>query len=145
MMSLIDRFNSFAAAFEACVTSDNWESLGEFFTENATYCNVGGPDPLIRGRQEIVEYLKNDVANNDRRFDSRTLQAVTEPLVIGQKLSRRWRCTYTLAGSPDLIVEGEAQYEFNGELIRSLEEKLSPESIESYAAWMEKFGARLPV
>ncbi|MES9955939.1 MAG: nuclear transport factor 2 family protein [Sedimenticola sp.] len=142
-MSLVDRFNSFATAFEECVASDDWGDLGKYFTENATYWNVGGPDPVVKGRSAIVEYLKNDVSNNDRRFESRRLQAVSEPSVTGNSLTRRWRCTYTLTGTPDLVVEGEARYEFNGELISSLEEEITQESMEGYVEWMQKYNARL--
>ena len=142
-MNLIDRFDSFAEAFEACVTNDDWQKLGEYFTEDATYWNVGGPDPVVKGRIAIVEYLKVDVSNNDRRFDSRDLQAVSEPRVVGNKLSRQWRCTYTLAGAPDLVVEGEARYEFNGGLISSLEEEITQTSIERYTEWMGKYGSKL--
>ena len=142
-MSLIDRFNSFAAAFEACVIDDKWERLGEHFAENATYLNVGSPDAKINGRWEIVDYLRNDVSNNDRRFDSRKLHAISDPTTSGNSLSRRWRCTYTLAGVPDLVVEGEARYEFEDDLIYSLEEEITSESMERYVEWMEKFGSRL--
>ncbi|MCM8885661.1 MAG: hypothetical protein LC541_20580 [Candidatus Thiodiazotropha sp.] len=142
-MSLIDHFNSFAVAFEACVIEDRWERLGDYFAENATYWNVGGPDPMIKGRLAIIDYLKNDVSNNDRRFDSRKLKAISEPTVDVNKLSRLWRCTYTLAGVPNLVVEGEARYEFVGELICTLEEEITPESMERYVEWMEKYGSRL--
>lgn len=142
-MSLTDRFHLFAADFEACVADDKWDRLNKHFVENATYWNVGGPDPKIRGRSAIINYLKNDVSNNDRRFDSRTLQALSKEKVVGNKLSRLWRCTYTLAGAPDLVLEGEARYEFQGELISSLEEEITPGSMERYVEWMEEFGSRL--
>jgi hypothetical protein len=142
-MNLIDHFNSFAAAFEACVIDDRWDPLGDYFTEQATYWNVGGPDPVIKGRLAIIDYLRNDVTNNDRRFDTRTLKAISEPTVDGNKLSRHWRCTYTMAGAPDLVVEGEARYLFEGELISSLEEEITPDSMQRYAEWMEQFSTRL--
>jgi len=142
-MDLIDRFNSFAADFEACVADDQWDRLEAYFAANAMYWNVGGPDPRIKGRSEIIDYLKNDIAKNDRRFDSRTLQGLSEPTVAGQKLSRRWRCTYKLAGAPDLVVEGEARYEFDGELIGSLEEEITPNSMARYVEWMRNYGSKL--
>ena len=142
-MNIIDRFNAFAADFEACVADDHWQRLEAYFAENATYWNVGGPDPRINGRSAIVDYLKNDFSNSDRRFDSRELQALSKPKMVGKKLSRDWRCTYKLAGAPDLILEGEARYEFGGELILSLEEEITPESMGRYVEWMEKFGALL--
>jgi hypothetical protein len=142
-MSIIDRFNSFAADFETCVSDDHWERLEAYFAQDATYSNVGNSDSMIKGRSEIIGYFKKDVSNTDRRFDSRQLEAIAEPSVAGNRLSRHWRCTYTLAGTPDLIVEGEARYEFDGDLIRSLEERITPESMRKYEAWMEQFGPLL--
>ena len=142
-MSIIDRFNAFAEEFEACVTDDHWERLEEYFTENATYWNVGSPDPRVEGRSAILDYLKNDVSNNDRRFTSRELRALSSPKVVGEKLSRNWRCTYKLLGAPDLVIEGEARYEFVGELILSIEEEITSESKERYLEWMEKYASLL--
>ncbi len=142
-MSIVDRFNSFATDFEACVADDQWERLEAYFVEDATYLNIGGSDSRVVGRSAILDYFKNDVSNTDRRFDSRKLRAFSEPTVVGNRLSRLWRCTYTLAGAPDLVVEGEARYEFEGELIRSMEEEPTPESMGRYVEWMGKFGSRL--
>ncbi|MEW8284393.1 MAG: hypothetical protein AB2697_00230 [Candidatus Thiodiazotropha endolucinida] len=142
-MNLIDRFNSFAADFEACIVDDRWDRLEKHFAENATYWNVGGPDPKIKGRHSIIKFLKNDVSNNDRKFDSRRLQAITEPTVVGDKLTRNWRCTDKLSGAPDLVVEGEARYIFEGELIQSMEEEITPAAMERYLAWMDNYASRL--
>ena len=142
-MSIVDQFNAFAADFESCVADDGWSRLEKYFVEDASYWNVGGPDPKITGRASIVDYLRDNVASTDRRFDSRHLEAVTEPAVNGNKLSRKWRVTYTLSGVPDLVLEGEARYEFEGDLIRSLEEEVTPRSMRRYVEWMQDYGSRL--
>jgi hypothetical protein len=142
-MSIVDKFNAFAADFESCVADDNWARLEQYFLDDASYWNVGGPDPIITGRGAILDYLRDNVASNDRRFESRDLQAISEPAVTGNKLSRTWRVTYRLSGAPDLVLEGEARYEFEGELIRSLEEEITPESMRQYLEWMQKYGSRL--
>ena len=142
-MSLVNQFNAFAADFESCINDDKWSRLEPYFVEDASYWNVGGPDPKITGRAAIVDYLKDDVASNDRRFASRNLEAITQPTVSGNKLSRKWRATYTMTGAPDLVVEGEARYEFDGELIRHLEEEITPASMQQYTEWMQKYGSRL--
>ncbi len=142
-MSIVDQFHAFAAAFEACVADDRWERLERFFAEDATYDNVGAGEAPIEGRSAIVDYFRRDVTGTDLRFDSRTLEAVTEPRITGNRLSRHWRCTYTLAGAPDLIVDGEARYEFDGQLIRSLEQRLTPQSLQRYGSWMNEYGKRL--
>lgn len=142
-MSIVEQFESFAADFEICVSDDDWARLEKYFVENATYQNVGGPDPIITGRAAILDFLKNNVESTDRRFDSRNLVALTPPTATGNRLSRKWRCTYKLADAPDLVIEGEARYEFEGELIRTIEEELTPESMQNYFQWMEEYGSVL--
>jgi len=142
-MGIIETFENFAADFEAAVEDDDWSRLGKYLTENATYLNVGGPDPKCEGRDAILAFLKTDVANSDRRFDSRSLIALTPPTVEGNRLSRQWRCTYTLAGVPDLVVEGEARYVFEAELIKEIEEEITPASMQNLGEWMQQYGDRL--
>ena len=142
-MGIINTFESFAADFEAAVEDDDWSRLGKYLTEDATYLNVGGPDPKCEGRDAILAFLKADVANSDRRFDTRTLIALTPPVAEGNRLSRQWRCTYTLAGVPDLVVEGEARYVFEGDLIKGIEEEITTASLQNLGGWMEKYGDRL--
>lgn len=143
-MNIATLFEQFAAAFEAAVEKDHWAGLAAYLAEDATYLNVGGPDPKCQGREAIIAYLQADVAASDRRFDTRTLVALTPPLVSGNRLSRRWRCTYTLAGTPDLVVEGEARYLFDGDLIKAIEEEVTAVSIQRIDEWMDKYADKLP-
>ncbi len=143
-MGIIDIFRNFAADFEATVQDDNWLRLEKYLAQDATYLNVGGPDPKCNGRAAILAYLKEDVANVDRRFDTRTLVALTPAIADGNRLSRRWRCTYTLAGSPDLVVEGEARYLFEDDLIKEIEEEPTASSIRNVNEWIQKYADRLP-
>lgn len=110
---------------------------------DATYVSVGSPGPKCEGATAILEYFKKDIAETDRRFDSRKLTAITQPTADGSFLSRRWQAVYELAGTPDLVVEGEASYRFEGDLIKSIEQELIPESAQRYAEWMQKYENRL--
>jgi len=142
-MSIIDKFESFAADFEAAVQNGDWSILEKHFARDATYLNVGGPDPKCEGRKAILDYLKNDVTNFDRRFDVRTLVALTPPNAEGSRLSRQWRCTYSLAETPDLVVEGEARYLFQGNLIIEIEQEPTAESLQKVDEWMAKYAGKL--
>ena len=119
-MRLVEIFESFAEDFEVAVKDDDWTRLEQYLAEDATYLNVGGPDPKCEGREAIIAFLKADVSNIDRRFDSRFLVARTPPKAEGNRLSRQWRCTYTLTGAPDLVVDGEARYVFKDDLIKEI-------------------------
>lgn len=142
-MGIVDTFERFAAAFEAAVEDDDWARLEKYLAEDATYLNVGGPDPRCVGREAIIAFLREDVSNTDRRFDSRTHVALTPPKAEEDRLSRQWRCTYTLAKAPDLVVEGEARYRFEGELIKEIEEEISVASAQRLETWMQKYGEKL--
>ena len=142
-VGIIDTFNGFAAAFEAAVIDDNWARLEKYLSEDATYLNVGGPDPKCEGREEILSFLRADVSNTDRRFDTRALIAVTPPTIEGNRLTRQWRCTYTLAGTPELVVEGEARYSFENDLIKEIEEVVTADTMRNVEEWMQKYGDRL--
>jgi len=142
-MNIIERFHSFAEDFERCVDDDDWSRLEKYLADTATYENVGSPGPSYEGTAAILEYFKKNVAETDRRFDSRSLTAITRPTADGNFLSRKWRAVYELAGTPDLVVEGEARYTFKGDLINTMEQELTPESQLRYADWMEKYGDKL--
>ncbi len=143
-MGIVDIFEAFAAAFEAAVDDDDWSRLAPYLAEDATYWNVGGPDPQCKGRKAILAFLKTDVANNDRHFDTRTLVALAPPTAKGNRLSRRWRCTYTLAGARDLVIEGEARYRIEDDLIQEIEEEVTADTMQRLDAWMGEYGDRLP-
>ncbi len=142
-MAMIDTFEGFATAFEAAVDDDNWSRLEKYLAEDATYLNVGGPDPKCEGRDVIIAFLKADVSNTDRRFDTRHLVALGPPTTAEKRLFRQWRCTYTLAGVPDLVLEGEARYLFEDDLIKGIEEELTPASMQTLDDWMRLYGDRL--
>ena len=136
-------FDDFAADFERAVSDDDWSRLMPYLAEDATYINVGFQKEKLRGRDAILEFLQQDVDHSDRRYDSRSLAAVSEPVVDGQHLSRRWRSTYTLHGAPDLVLEGEARYRFEHGLIEEIEQELTPESVQMLERWMQKYGSKL--
>lgn len=143
-MEIINIFEGFAAAFEAAVEDNDWSRLEKYLAEDATYLNVGGPDSKSVGRESIIAFLKADVENTDRRFDARTLIALASPAVEKNRLSRPWRCTYALAGVPDLVVEGEARYLFKDGLIKQIEEEVDGDDMQKVLEWMQKYGDRLP-
>jgi hypothetical protein len=142
-MSIAERFENFAADFEAAVQDDGWSRLEKYFASDATYLNVGGPDPKCEGREAILDFFKKDVTASDRRFDKRDLIALTSPVTDGNRLSRQWRCTYSLVDTPKLVVEGEARYLFEGDLIKEIEEELSPDSKRNLDEWMRSYADKL--
>ena len=142
-ITIIDIFESFAADFEATLRDDNWSRLKKYFTPEATYKNVGDSNSECRGQEDILSYLKTDVSTFDRKFDSRNLIALNPPEIKENQLSRKWQTTFTLKGTPDLIIEGEARYFFEGKLIKGIEEEITPESLQKLDQWLKVYGIKL--
>ena len=79
----------------------------------------------------------------DRQFDSRSLELSEGPEERDGKVWCRWVATYTLAGAPDLRLEGEETAEFEGDRIRRLEDRMPRETTDGAVAFMAEHGAKL--
>ncbi len=136
-------FENFAADFERTIVDDDWTRLEKYFADDATYLDVGEQKGKLKGPANIINHLKESVENTDRKFRSRTLIALTDPRVEGNRLNRKWRAIYTLTGAPDLVVEGEARYMIEDDLIKEVGQELTPESGQIYEQWMNENGNKI--
>jgi hypothetical protein len=144
-MSIVDRFNAYAAAFEDAYASDDWSKLDPFFTEDAVYETFADPPfgGLIEGREAIRANFQQICAGFDRRFDSRAVEFLTPPVDRGGKVWFRWAAIYTLAGLPALRMEGEETAVFEGDRIRRLEDRMPAATVQSTQAYLAEHGAKL--
>ena len=137
-MSILDRYQAYAAAFEESYEDDDWSRIEPFFTEDAVY--EGDPD--ARGRDAVIAKLKNGVDNFDRRMDSRTPD-FEPPTVEGDTLTMKWKVTYTKAALPDLVISGTEVAVFEGDRIAHLRDVFDPEAQKALEQWMARHGASL--
>ena len=137
-MSILDRYQAYADAFEESLADDDWSRIEPFFTENAVYEG----DPEASGRDAVLAKLKNGVDNFDRRMDSRTPDFQT-PTVKGDTLTMKWKVTYTKAGLPDLVISGVEVAVFEGDRIALLRDEFDPEAQKAMGEWMAQHGAAL--
>ncbi len=136
-MSIAPRFGAYAAAFERAVAEDDWSLIEPFFTEDAVYEVNGGP-PLggrAEGRADVVAKLRRGVEDLDRRFDTRVVEMVGDPEITASRFSMRWRATYGKAGCPDFVIDGSERADFEGELIRHLEDRVEDGTDVRFAAY----------
>ncbi|MBT8447005.1 MAG: nuclear transport factor 2 family protein [Gammaproteobacteria bacterium] len=138
-MNVIERFTDYAKDFEVTLRDDNWERLEAYFTEDAVYDS--GPD-FARGREAILQLLRNGVDSMDRRMDSRQLEF--EPFQAdGDTVSFGWTVTYKKAGCPDLVVTGREFAVFEGDRIAELRDEYAPGVLDAFSDWLSTYGARL--
>ena len=135
-MSIEDRYQAYAAAFEESFEDDEWSRLEEFFTEDAVY--EGDPD--ANGRAAVLAKLKHGVDSFDRRMDSRTPDFST-PTLAGNTLTMEWTVTYTKSGALDLAISGVETAIFEGDRIARLRDDFDPESQKAMGEWMASNGA----
>ncbi len=137
-MSIRDRYQAYADAFEESYADDDWSRIEQYFTEDAVY--EGDPD--ARGRAAVLAKLKGGIDSFDRKMDKRTPDFNT-PTVAGNTLEMRWTVTYQKAGAPDLVISGVETAVFEGDRIALLRDTFDPEAQKAMGEWMAKHGAKL--
>jgi len=138
-MSILDRYQAYADAFEESFEDDDWSRIEPYFTEDAVY--EGDPEDA-QGRDAVLAKLKNGVDTFDRNMDSRTPD-FEPPTVDGNTLRMRWSVTYTKAGAPDLVLSGVETATFEGDRIARLRDDFDPETQKAMGEWMAAHGALL--
>ena len=138
-MDILNRFQSYAEAFELTYEDDNWSRLEEYFTQDAVYqC---GPEDAI-GRKAVLLKLQSSVNALDRKMDSRRLDFQT-PTLEGRTLTAAWTVTYTKTGKPNLVLSGVETAIFEGNRIKILRDEFTQKTEKSMGEWMAKYGAML--
>jgi hypothetical protein len=137
-MSIQDRYQAYADAFEESYVDDDWSRIEQYFTENAVYDG----DPDARGRDAVLAKLRGGVDGFDRKMDKRTPDFQT-PSVEGNTLEMKWTVTYQKAGAPDLVISGVETAVFEGDRIARLRDDFDPEAQKAMGEWMAKHGAKL--
>lgn len=138
-MSIADRYQAYAQAFEQSYEDDDWSRIREFFTEDAVY--EGDPEDA-RGCDAVLAKLKGGVDGFDRRMDSRAPDFET-PTVEGDTLTMKWKVEYTKAGCPDLVISGVETAIFEGDRIKLLRDSFDPEAQKAMGEWMSKHAGAL--
>ena len=138
-MSILNRYQAYAAAFEKSFEDDDWSHIAPCFTEDAVF--EGEPEDA-EGREAVLEKLKASVNAFDRKMDSREL--VFEPSTIeGDTIRTRWSARYTKSGAPDLVISGVEFATFKGDRIARLRDEFDPEAQKAMGEWMAAHGATL--
>ncbi len=135
-MTIADRYQAYAQAFEERYEDDDWSRIEEIFTEDAVY--EGEPEDA-RGRNAVLAKLKGGVDAFDRRMDSRTPDFQT-PAVESDTLTMKWKVTYTKADCPDLVISGVETAIFEGDRIKLLRDTFDPEAQKVMGEWMAAYG-----
>ena len=138
-MSILDRYQAYADAFEVSYEDDDWSRIEPYFTEDAVY--EGEPEDA-QGRDAVLAKLKGGVDGFDRNMDSRTPDFNT-PTVDGDTLRMTWSVTYTKAGAPDLVISGVETAVFEGDRIARLRDDFDPAAEKAMGEWMAEHAAKL--
>jgi hypothetical protein len=138
-MSILDRYQAYADAFEVSYEDDDWSRIEPYFTEDAVY--EGDPEDA-QGRDAVLAKLKGGVDGFDRNMDSRTPD-FNPPSIDGDTLRMQWSVTYTKAGAPDLVISGLETATFEGDRIARLRDDLDPAAQKAMGEWMAAHGALL--
>ena len=139
-MSIADRYQAYAEAFEETYEDDDWTRIEPFFTEDAVY--EAAPEEDAHGRTAMLAKLKGGVDTFDRKMDSRKLDFST-PIQEDDTIRVNWKVTYTKAGCPDLVIFGREIAVFEGDRIATLRDEFDPAAEAALGEWMAANGTKL--
>jgi hypothetical protein len=139
-MNIQERFLAYADAFEVSYEDNDWSRLAQYFTEQASY-DSGDGEPA-QGRDAVLAKLEGAVDGLDRRMNSRSveLQAAS---VQDSTVVVPWTARYTLAGAPELEIDGTEYARFEGDRIAELRDEFKPGTVEMLGAWLSEHGHAL--
>lgn len=143
-MNPVECFKAYATAFEEAYASDDWTVLEPFFTQDAAY-EIVAPAPFggrQEGRSAVLAYFRDSVNAFDRTFDSRKVDLREGPTAREDGVHASWTATYSLAGAPDLIMEGEERAVFEGNRIQLLEDRISDGEAKKVTAYLAEHGPK---
>lgn len=136
-MSIKDRYQAYADAFEETYEDDDWSRIEPFFTEGAVYEG----DPAAHGRDAVMQKLKAGIDAFDRKMDER-IPDFDPPTIKGDTLTMKWSVLYKKAGAPDLKISGTEIAKFEGDRIASLRDDMDPGVEKRIGEWMMAHGAK---
>ena len=137
-MSIQDRYQAYADAFEESYEDDDWTRLEQYFTQDAVY--EGDPD--ARGCDAVLAKLKGGVDGFDRKMDSRRPDFQT-PTLDGNTLVMKWTVTYQKMGAPNLVLAGVETAVFEGDRIALLRDDMDPAALKEMGQWMREHSGKL--
>ncbi|MBW2426518.1 MAG: nuclear transport factor 2 family protein [Deltaproteobacteria bacterium] len=142
-MSIKDRYQAYADAFEESLADDDWTRLEEYFTEDAIYRPDGSEEGQVAGRDAVMQRLKGGVDQFDRRMDSREIEFTGEPHEEGSRVEAGWKVRYTKSGAPDVEIFGTETAEFRDDRIYILSDAFAPEAQSNLEGWIRDYGKTL--
>lgn len=143
-MSLIDRFNAYAEAFEQTYADDDWSRLEQFFAEDAVYETSAPFEAKIEGRAAVLDHLKNSINGFDRRFESRVLDVLEGPSERDGAVQITWAGTYAISGAPEVRMGGKETATYDGDRIKILHDEFDADTGTIIGAWLQEHGGKLP-
>lgn len=144
-MDNVERFLQYAAAFERAYATDDWSAIEPFFAEDAVYETVAQAPfgSRTEGREAIKAFFRKSCNTFDRRFDSRRVELLEGPQNRGGTVWCRWAATYSLAGAPDLRMEGEETAHMESGRIRHLQDQIGESVSADVGKHMATYATRL--
>ncbi len=142
-MGIAEKFFAYAQAFEKTFEDDDWSRLEPFFTPNAVYLPGDGKE--ICGRDNLLAHLKQSLDTFDRRFDSRSVELISQPVVTSSQVIIKWKATYEKNGLPGIVLSGSEEATFAGNAISRIEDSLDDGVVETLQNWISEHGDGLGI
>lgn len=143
-MDVMQTFMAYAQEFESTYKDDDWERLRKYFADDAVYevknvsyaCKLEGPDAIFAGIKKSLDHF-------DRPMDSRKIDVLSPPAVVGDTLRVEWAVTYTRGDAPPIRVSATTSCTIVDGRITYLADDYEEGQEEGLRAWLDEYGPDL--
>lgn len=139
-MSIQERYLQYVDAFEDTYLDNDWSRLEEFFTADSIYDN--GDGSIGRGRDAVLEKLKNAIDGLDRKMTQRVV-SFAPPTTEANTVTSHWTAEYMMDGAPNLKFNGIEYAVFEGDQIAQLRDEMDDAAVAAITNWLTQYGALL--
>jgi hypothetical protein len=113
---VIARWNEWIAAFDQAATTDIWEGLAPFLTEDVVYAVTGAPFSCeVRGRDAVIGAFTKSIRGFDHKFDERRWFGVGIHEWAPSAITGRSMGWYRLGEHPPITFSAESLWLFRGD------------------------------
>ncbi|MEO1243460.1 MAG: nuclear transport factor 2 family protein [Pseudomonadota bacterium] len=115
---MIETWTKWIAAFDQAFETDDWTEAQSLLTDDVVYIVAGTPFACdLRGLEQVIEGFRKSLANFDRKFDSRSWEAVDVKVWADHAVTGLAKGNYTLTGKPEITFAARSAWFFRGDRI----------------------------
>lgn len=143
---MLETWKHWIAAFDRAFETDDWTEAESHLTEDVVYFVAGVPFACeLRGRNAVIAGFRKSLENFDRKFDSRSWEAVDIKVWADHAITGLAKGRYEHRGKPPITFAARSAWFFRGEQISVMTDIYDVSEVNAMETlgWLAEHGAEM--